>query len=93
MHVDSLISAMTPEVYERLRQAVETGKWADGTALTEVQKETSLQAVLIWQARNNPDPQHMTIGPDGLLVMKSKTELKREFTPEQVIPTCSVSDE
>ncbi|MGL5399491.1 MAG: DUF1315 family protein, partial [Plesiomonas shigelloides] len=45
MHVDSLISAMTPEVYERLRQAVETGKWADGTALTEVQKETSLQAV------------------------------------------------
>ncbi|MGL5501413.1 MAG: DUF1315 family protein, partial [Plesiomonas shigelloides] len=36
MHVDSLISAMTPEVYERLRQAVETGKWADGTALTEV---------------------------------------------------------
>ncbi|MGL5309335.1 MAG: hypothetical protein ACRDAL_01865 [Plesiomonas shigelloides] len=49
--------------------------------------------MLIWQARNNPDPQHMTIGPDGLLVMKSKAELKREFTPEQVIPTCSVSDE
>ncbi|MGL4269919.1 MAG: YeaC family protein [Plesiomonas sp.] len=92
MHVDSLISAMTPEVYERLRRAVETGKWADGTALTEVQKETSLQAVLIWQARNNPDPQHMTIGPDGRLVMKSKAELKHQFMPEQVIPSCSVPE-
>ncbi|MGL4984012.1 MAG: YeaC family protein [Plesiomonas sp.] len=89
MQLDSVITAMTAEVYERLRQAVETGKWADGTRLTDAQKETSLQAVLIWQSKHNRDPQHMTVGPDGILAHKSKQELKQQFSASSSIPIVS----
>jgi len=79
MNLEDLISSMTPEVYERLATAVELGKWPDGVALTPEQKENSLQLVMLWQMRHNTNPQHMTIGTDGQLVMKSKQQLKAEF--------------
>ena len=44
MNVDALLAGMTPEIYERLRTAAETGKWADGNPLTVTQKEACLQA-------------------------------------------------
>lgn len=41
MDVKDLIEAMTPEIYQRLVQAVELGKWPDGVALTPEQKKTA----------------------------------------------------
>ncbi len=82
MEVKDLIAAMTPEIYQRLVQAVELGKWPDGVALTQEQKEHSLQAVMLWQSMNNVDAQHMSIGTDGQIVMKSKQELKQQFVAE-----------
>lgn len=79
MNLDDLISSMTPEVYQRLATAVELGKWPDGVALTPEQKENSLQLVMLWQARHNTAPQHMTLNTRGELVMKSKQQLKEEF--------------
>ncbi|EIR06493.1 hypothetical protein YPPY06_2546, partial [Yersinia pestis PY-06] len=32
MELEDLISVMTPEIYQRLVQAVELGKWPDGVA-------------------------------------------------------------
>ncbi|BEN78544.1 YeaC family protein [Serratia marcescens] len=85
MDVKELIAAMTPEIYQRLVQAVELGKWPDGVALTPEQKENSLQAVMLWQSMNNVDPQHMSIGTDGQIVMKSKQELKQQFVAEPLV--------
>ncbi|WON78565.1 YeaC family protein [Serratia sp. UGAL515B_01] len=82
MEVKDLIAAITPEIYQRLVQAVELGKWPDGVALTPEQKEHSLQAVMLWQSMNNVEPQHMSIGTDGNIVMKSKQELKQQFVAE-----------
>lgn len=79
MQLDEMIAGMTPEVYQRLVTAVEIGKWADGVALTPEQKEHSLQLVLLWQARNNDNPQHMSVAKGGDIVMKSKKQLKEEF--------------
>lgn len=79
MNFDEMLAAMTPEVYQRLMTAVELGKWPDGVALTPEQKENSLQLVMMWQTRHNTSPQHMTIGTDGNIVMKSKQQLKAEF--------------
>ncbi|MCP1436634.1 uncharacterized protein YeaC (DUF1315 family) [Erwinia persicina] len=79
MELDEIIAAMTPEVYQRLATAVETGKWADGVALTPEQKENSLQLVMLWQARHNDEPQHMSVGKGGEMVTKSKKQLKEEF--------------
>jgi len=79
MNLDEMLAAMTPEVYQRLMTAVETGKWPDGVALTPEQKENSMQLVMLWQTRHNSEPQHMTIGTDGNIVTKSKQQLKADF--------------
>ena len=54
---EDLISAMTPEVCDNMRRAIETGKWADGRPLTREQRETCLQAVIAWEASNLPEEQ------------------------------------
>jgi len=79
MNIEEMINGMTPVVYQRLVTAVELGKWADGVALTAEQKENCLQLVMLWQARNNTDAQHMTIDTQGQMVMKSKQQLKEDF--------------
>ncbi|MDR9890047.1 YeaC family protein [Pseudenterobacter timonensis] len=86
MNLEQMINSMTPEIYQRLLTAVETGKWPDGVALTAEQKENSLQLVMLWQARHNTQAQHMTIDTNGQMVMKSKRELKEEFgiTPKPI---------
>ncbi|MFI0488710.1 MAG: YeaC family protein [Yersinia sp. (in: enterobacteria)] len=79
MEFEDLISVMTPEIYQRLMQAVELGKWPNGVVLTPEQKENSLQMVMLWRARYNEDAQHMSIGTDGQIMMKTRQELKQQF--------------
>lgn len=79
MDIEQIIASMTQELYQRLATAVELGKWPDGVALTPEQKENSMQLVMLWQARNNTDAQHMTIDTNGQMVMKSKQQLKEDF--------------
>ncbi|EIX8864855.1 YeaC family protein [Escherichia coli] len=79
MNLDDIINSMMPEVYQRLSTAVELGKWPDGVALTEEQKENCLQLVMLWQARHNIEAQHMTIDTNGQMVMKSKQQLKEDL--------------
>lgn len=79
------IRQMPQEVYERLKTAVELGKWPDGKPLTDEQKATSLQAVMAWQSMHLDNPEHMNIGRNGEIVMKSKSELKRQYRDEEEI--------
>ncbi|GGD64317.1 YeaC family protein [Lacimicrobium alkaliphilum] len=79
MNIQQIVSAMTPQVYERLSQAVETGKWPDGQVLSESQRETSMQAVMLYQATVLKSDEHMTIGADGDIVQKSKQALRQSF--------------
>jgi uncharacterized protein YeaC (DUF1315 family) len=79
VNIEQMIEGMTEEVYQRLATSVELGKWPDGVALTPEQKENCLQLVMLWQARNNTDAQHMTIDTQGQMVMKSKQQLKEDF--------------
>ncbi|MFQ3249858.1 MAG: hypothetical protein ACI9O6_001682 [Glaciecola sp.] len=79
MDIQQLVKAMTPEVYENLRNAVETGKWPDGNALSEEQKSNSMQAVLMYQAQVEQSDQHMTVGKNGEVVQKSRQQLQQDF--------------
>ncbi|MDY7025685.1 MAG: DUF1315 family protein [Pseudomonadota bacterium] len=51
MNIDDLIQNLNPEIYERLKEAVELGKWANGERLTPEQRETCLQAVILYEQR------------------------------------------
>lgn len=83
MNIDALLAAMTPEVYERLRSAVETGKWPDGTPLSDQQKEHSLQAVMLYQSKIEKSSEHMTVNENGEIVHKSKREFKQALAQSQ----------
>lgn len=83
--LDEVVTALTPDIYQRLATAVELGKWPDGVALTPEQKENCLQMVMLWQSRHNVEAEHMTINTDGELVMKSKQELKQAFAIDNLI--------
>ncbi|KQA19158.1 YeaC family protein [Vibrio metoecus] len=80
MDTQQLINAITPEAYQRLLYAVETGKWPEGTPLSQQQRDSCMQAVMLYQSKHNIEADHMSVGVGGEVVFKSKAELKKRFT-------------
>jgi len=56
MNIKQLLDSITPDIYQRLKRAVEIGKWPDGSVLTDEQKALSMQAVIAYEA-SFPDDQ------------------------------------
>ena len=50
MEYNQLIAQLTPEVYLRLKSAIEIGKWPDGSVLSADQKASCMEAVLRYQS-------------------------------------------
>ncbi|WP_375754138.1 YeaC family protein [Vibrio sp. HN007] len=83
MEVEQLIASITPEAYERLQYAVETGRWPEGTQLTQEQRDYCMQAVMLYQSKHNSNAEHMSVGKGGEIKFKSKAELKRDFSEQE----------
>jgi len=49
-----MIETMTPEIYQNLRRAVETGRWPDGKPVTSEQRAHAMGAVIAWGERHLP---------------------------------------
>jgi uncharacterized protein YeaC (DUF1315 family) len=54
MDYREIVENLKPEVYERLKSAVETGRWPDGREVTAAQREHCLRAVIAWGERHLP---------------------------------------
>ncbi|MBV1789573.1 YeaC family protein [Marinobacterium sp. D7] len=70
MNFEKMIEAMTPDVYNALKRAVELGKWPNGERLSQEQRETSMRAVIAYEhVREMPDDQRIgyidRTRPDG----------------------------
>ena len=52
MNFDELATNMTPDIYSRLRESVELGRWPTGQALTKEQKNLCLEAIIKYEVRN-----------------------------------------
>jgi uncharacterized protein YeaC (DUF1315 family) len=52
MNYQQFVDNLDSETIDKLRAAVETGYWGNGDKLSEKQLEDSLQAVMLWQAKN-----------------------------------------
>lgn len=61
MTYEELIQKLDPQVYRSLKRAVELGKWPDGRALTEQQREICMEAVIYYENRHNVPP-HERVG-------------------------------
>lgn len=79
MNVIQLVDNMSPDLYQRLKHAAETGKWPEGTLVEPSQRESALQLSMAYQARHLNSDEMLTVGADGELVTKTKRELKDQF--------------
>jgi uncharacterized protein len=59
MDYRQMIATMTPEVYDKLKLAVEIGKWPNGERLTPEQRETCLQAVIAYDHEHKPEEERV----------------------------------
>ncbi len=66
-----------------LLYATETGRWPEGSRLSQDQRDSCMQAVMLYQSKHNVDPQHMSVAAGGEISFKSKAELKKQFSTEQ----------
>ena len=82
--INQVIDDMPHEVYERLLSAVELGKWEDGSPLTQEQRDSTLQVVMLYQARRLDQHEHFTIAAGGELNQLSKAQLKKQFRGETI---------
>ena len=81
MEYNQLIAQLTPEVYLRLKTAIETGKWPDGRVLSQDQKASCLEAVLRYQTMKLDATQHSGYMSDKC----ANTSSVPETPAEQVI--------
>ncbi|EAR59838.1 YeaC family protein [Neptuniibacter caesariensis] len=54
MTYEELIQAMTPEMHQSLKRAVELGKWPDGRKLSPEQRDICLRAVIAYDHEKKP---------------------------------------
>ncbi|MDO6513502.1 MULTISPECIES: YeaC family protein [Neptuniibacter] len=54
MNYEELIQAMTPDMHQSLKRAVELGKWPDGRKLTAEQRDICMRAVIAYDYENKP---------------------------------------
>lgn len=55
MNIEKMLAVLDADIVARLRTAVEIGKWPNGVVLTKEQRQTSMQAVIAWEAQNLPE--------------------------------------
>jgi len=55
--VQAVLSAMTPQVYESFKRAVELRKWPDGRSLSAQQLQTCMQAIIAYEHHHFPPEQ------------------------------------
>jgi len=84
VQIEQLINAMSPAVYEILKQGVELGKWPNGVALTEEQRDKASQAMMLYQGTHLNQTDHLTVGQGGVLNNLTKSQLKRQFDSEEI---------
>lgn len=78
MDYSKLIDSLTPEMIARFTEAVETGKWPDGQLVSDEQKESCIQAIMLYKARfSNNENEPFTVSKNGELVTGQK--VRSEF--------------
>lgn len=84
MNFDELATNMTPDIYSRLRESVELGRWPTGQALSKEQKGLCLEAIIKYEISNDIPVEART----GYLENSCKSDSKTE-----TIPTVSIDSE
>lgn len=79
MDLEQALKGVTPALYQRLVNAVETGRWPDGQILTAEQKENAMSLVMLYQAKKLDEEEHFKINSQGELITKTKADMQEEL--------------
>ncbi|MBT7437671.1 MAG: DUF1315 family protein [Cellvibrionales bacterium] len=63
MEFQQLIASVTPEIYKKLKSAVELGKWANGVKLSKEQLEHSMQILIAYDNYNKEQDERVGYVP------------------------------
>lgn len=93
MNILNIVDNMSLEMYERLKHAAETGKWPEGVKVDQAQRDSALQLSMAYQSRKLNSDEILTVGADGEMVNKTKSELRTQFSQSNVsVNTSSEND-
>lgn len=53
MEIDKLLESITPEAYENLKYAAETGRWPNGDRVSDEQRDYCIQAIIAYDLKHN----------------------------------------
>ena len=62
MNIEQMLAVLNPEIVERLKTAVEIGKWPNGIALSQEQRQICMQAVYAWEIKHLPENERSGLG-------------------------------
>ena len=54
-NIQSMLQALTPEIYQQFKTAIEIRKWPNGSVLTPEQIETCIQAIIAYEHQHLPE--------------------------------------
>ena len=88
MNIARLIEMIDPQIYENLKQAIELGRWHNGSTLTEEQKALCMQAVIAYDIKHKPEQERVGYvatpgGSFGALESADGSELRPIKLPGQ----------
>jgi hypothetical protein len=56
--IQELLNGLTPEMYQKLKLAIEIGKWPTGGMVSKEQRELCMQALIAYEKKHLPKEQH-----------------------------------
>lgn len=74
MSFNETAQALTPDLYQRFKRAVELGKWADGRPLSPEQRTICMQAVIAYEQKHFPPEQRTGYIPPKSVVAEPETD-------------------
>lgn len=79
MDIEQVLSAVNPEIIEKFKLAVETGKWPNGVPVTAEQRETCMQTIIAYEHRFTPEHERTGYVPPKVIPCDDHTH--EEETP------------
>ncbi|RLA40941.1 MAG: DUF1315 domain-containing protein [Gammaproteobacteria bacterium] len=59
MNIAQIIEMIDPEIYKNLTSAIELGKWPNGVALSQPQRELCMQAIIAYDVKHKPEAERV----------------------------------
>ena len=73
MNKEDILKSLNPDIIDKFRTAIEIGRWENGERLSDEQRATCMQAVMVWEHEYLPATErtgyiHKPIKDDGTVV-------------------------